>query len=130
MKAKGTVSGPQILVVDDEPAVLHALELVLGHAGYRCVGCESGGRALQILDGPTPLDAALVDLVLPDIPGEQVLAAVRRLRPGLPLIAISGFGGETVERRQDLEVDAFLAKPFAPSALTALIREHLGCRQT
>ncbi|MDQ7087085.1 MAG: response regulator [Acidobacteriota bacterium] len=130
MKTKGGRDGPRVLVVDDEPVVLHSLALVLDHAGYSCIPCESGSRAVETLTGDTPLDLALVDLVLPDIPGEEVLAEARRLRPGLPLVAMSGFGrGAAPEQGPEMAFDAFLAKPFERQALLAKIRDLVGCRQ-
>jgi len=119
-----------ILIVDDEPIVLQSLQMILEHAGYRSVGAPSGSAAMKVLEGETPLRLVIVDLVLPDIPGEEVLARARALRPGLPLVAMSGLGKRLDEVRASDGIDVYLAKPFEKNALVSTIEKLLGEQQS
>ena len=101
-----------ILVVDDESIVLQSIQLILRHAGYESIAARSGSEAIEILRGEGELSLAIVDLVLLDVAGEEVLALARELRPHLPLIAMSGFGHRLSGARVKVSADAEIVKPF------------------
>ncbi len=117
-----------ILIVDDEAIVLQSLQMILEHAGFHSVGAPSGSAAIKILESEIPLRLAIVDLILPDIPGEEILNRARELRPGLPLVAMSGFGDRLAQSKNRLELAAFLAKPFEKATLVETIERLIGVR--
>jgi len=111
--------GATVLVVDDDEAVLEYAADSLAQAGYRVRTAVGGRAALACLAaGAEEIDAAVVDLTMPEVDGREVLAAIRRLRGELPVVVTSGFGAEVAaERLKDLGSAVFLRKPFSPDQL-------------
>jgi two-component system, OmpR family, KDP operon response regulator KdpE len=119
------MSGPRLLVVDDEPEVLRTLRLVLSGNGYHVVTADSGEAALSELAHRLP-DLILLDLMLPGIDGLDVLRAVRERSATLPVIVLSARGEElTKVQALDLGADDYVAKPFGVKELLARIRVAL-----
>jgi two-component system KDP operon response regulator KdpE len=115
---------PRILVCDDEQQILRALRVILRDAGYEAVPASTAEEALDIaaLGG---LDAAIVDLVLPDIDGIELC---RRLREwtSMPLIVLSAVGEEEAKvRALAAGADDYVTKPFGPRELVARIGANL-----
>jgi two-component system nitrogen regulation response regulator NtrX len=84
---------PTILVVDDERNIRRTLGLVLGGEGYRVAEAESAEQALTLLEsGQTPVDLAIIDIMLPGMSGLDLLARLRQddSTRELPVIVISG----------------------------------------
>ncbi len=117
----------RVLIVDDEPNLLRALEMRLRAAGYDVRTARSGTEALVRLAESAP------DLIISDIrmPGMDGYALARTLResPGTGLIPIIFLTAkDTVADRIagfDAEVDAYLTKPFEPSELLAVVANIL-----
>ncbi len=86
------MSGPRVLVCDDEPQIVRALKVVLREAGFEVVVAENGEEALDRA-AVEPPDAAIIDLILPDIDGIEVC---RRLREwsSAPILLLSAVGDE------------------------------------
>lgn len=109
----------RILVVDDEPEILTLLAYHLEHAGYDVRTAANGSEALAKAssDSPTLL---VLDLMLPDIPGFDVLAALRenpRTRD-LPVLLLTALRQDTDRiRGLSLGADDYLTKPFNPEEL-------------
>ena len=80
---------PIILCVDDEPNLLKIRQLVLLGAGYRVLTAESGNRALEIFRRQR-VDLVISDHLLPDISGAQVAVAMKRMKPNVPIILLTG----------------------------------------
>jgi two-component system KDP operon response regulator KdpE len=114
------VSGERILVCDDDRQIIRALRLMLREAGYEVLTSETGEGALDIAALRAP-HAAIVDLMLPDIPGIEVC---RRLREWseIPILVLSAVGEEAVkiEALQN-GADDYVTKPFGPGELVARI---------
>jgi two-component system KDP operon response regulator KdpE len=114
------VSGERILVCDDDRQILRALRLVLREAGYEVLTSETGEEALDTAAVRGP-HAAIVDLMLPDLPGIEVC---RRLREwsDIPILVLSAVGEEAVkiEALQN-GADDYVTKPFGPGELVARI---------
>jgi two-component system KDP operon response regulator KdpE len=114
------VSGERILVCDDDRQILRALRLVLREAGYEVLGCQTGEEALDraAVAGP---HAAIVDLMLPDLPGIEVC---RRLREwsDIPILVLSAVGDEAIkiEALQN-GADDYVTKPFGTGELVARV---------
>jgi two-component system KDP operon response regulator KdpE len=109
---------PRILVCDDEPQILRALRVILRDAGYEAVAAITGEEALD-LAAVHPPEAAILDLMLPDIDGVEV---TRRLREWseMPILVLSAVGEE--DRKVEAlaaGADDYLTKPFGPRELVA-----------
>jgi len=119
-----TQAAPRVLVVDDEPQIVRALKVVLREAGFEAVPAETGSRALD-LAAVRPPEAAIVDLVLPDIDGIEV---TRRLREWseMPILVLSAVGeeGEKV-RALEAGADDYVTKPFGTRELVARLQAAL-----
>jgi two-component system, OmpR family, KDP operon response regulator KdpE len=114
------LSGERILVCDDDRQIVRALRLMLREAGYDVITSETGEGALDraAVDGP---HAAIVDLMLPDLPGIEVC---RRLREwsDIPILVLSAVDDEAVkiEALQN-GADDYVTKPFGPGELVARV---------
>lgn len=118
------MSGRRVLVCDDEPQIVRALRVVLREAGYQVVAASDGEEALDRA-AVQPPDAAIIDLVLPDIDGVEVC---RRLREwtAAPIIVLSAVGDETEKvRALDAGADDYVTKPFGPRELVARLQAAL-----
>ena len=123
-----TVSLGRVLVVDDEPSVALVLRDALADLGYEVRIAVSGREALASAGDFQPA-TVLLDLKLPDLPGESVIDALRREAPAVPIVVVSG-NSDAERARALLQIGAFdyLAKPFQLSVLervvAAAILEH------
>jgi DNA-binding NtrC family response regulator len=112
-----------LMLVDDEPAVLASLKRVFRKAPYTIHTAESGPSALELLQ-ETRVDAALVDLKMPEMDGLELLAQIRKQWPWVQVMILTGFGGvkEAVEAIQMGAID-FLQKPFEPETIEARMNQ-------
>jgi two-component system KDP operon response regulator KdpE len=120
----GKPSKPKVLVCDDEQQILRALRVILRDAGYEALPASTGEEALDLAAVERP-DAAIVDLVLPDIDGIEVC---RRLREWteIPLIVLSAVGDEDAKvRALAAGADDYVTKPFGPRELIARLQANL-----
>ena len=117
-------SAPRVLVVDDEPQIVRALKVVLREAGDQAVPAESASDALD-LAAVRPPEAAIVDLVLPDLDGVEV---TRRLREWseMPILVLSAVGEEEQKvRALEAGADDYITKPFGTRELVARLQAAL-----
>jgi PAS domain S-box-containing protein len=120
----------RVLVVDDDDAVREVGQRLLERAGLQVETCAGGVEALARLRGGPPLDAVLLDLAMPDITGAEVLRALGRERPELPVLIASGYSRElAADRLEGAAPFAFIEKPYDPDALLAAIRSALHARR-
>jgi two-component system, OmpR family, KDP operon response regulator KdpE len=113
-----------VLVVDDEPQILRALETTLRGAGYAVVTAASGEAALTQASVRPP-DAVVLDLVLPGKSGIDVCRELREWSP-VPILVLSAVGeeGEKVAAL-DAGADDYVTKPFGIDELLARLRAML-----
>jgi CheY-like chemotaxis protein len=116
-----------ILVVDDEPQVREFCSKALRAAGYQTLTARDGQEGLELFqEQGERIFCVLLDLVMPRMDGRECLDELRRLRPHLPVILMSGFAEEEIERRfENLSVTAILPKPFPRANLLDAVR---SCR--
>jgi DNA-binding NtrC family response regulator len=112
-----------LLLVDDEPTILSTLIRVFRKCPYDLHTAENGLVALQVL-GQTPIDAALIDLMMPKMNGMELLAELRKAYPHVQAMIVTGYGGvqEAVAAVKMGAVD-FLQKPFQDESLVARVEQ-------
>ncbi|MFE2724984.1 response regulator [Kitasatospora sp. NPDC059327] len=114
----------EILVVDDEPALLRTLRINLSARQYAVRTAASGGEALDRAAHTSP-DAVLLDLGLPDLDGMDVIRGLRS-RSAVPIIVLSGRTGAADKvGALDAGADDYLTKPFLMEELLARLRAVL-----
>jgi two-component system, OmpR family, KDP operon response regulator KdpE len=117
-------STERVLVIEDEPALLRALEINLRARGYQVVSSSDGQRALAEA-ARVPPDVVLLDLGLPDLDGTEV---IRRLRAwsAVPVLVLSGRAGSGDKiGALDAGADDYVTKPFSMEELLARLRALL-----
>ena len=114
-----------ILVVDDEADLVASYERLLRRKGYRVVAAGSRSGGLTLVERE-PLALVITDLRLPDGDGLDLVRAARRLPTPTPSMVVTGFGSDA-SRTASMAAgaSAFLVKPFAASAFTALVESML-----
>ena len=119
--------GQLVLVVDDEAGLRQATARMLETHGYRVVQAGDGAEALHVYSEHHKEVAAVVtDLMMPVMDGLVAIGILRRLKPGLPVVAASGLGSaEQEEQLVRLGVRHFLTKPYAARALLTGLQELL-----
>ncbi len=117
----------RILAVDDSATIRTALQLILAPTGHVVTLASSGAEAIAAA-AATPPDLVLLDFILPDMRGSDVCRALltdARTR-GVPVVLVSARGAEIRQVYEDLDnVVAYLAKPFTPEQVHAVIEEAL-----
>jgi two-component system KDP operon response regulator KdpE len=116
--------GRPILACDDEPKILRALGLVLRPEGFHVLGSATIEEALDVA-ATSPVEAAIVDLILPDGNGVDLCLQLREWSE-MPIIVLSAVGdeGEKV-RALRAGADDYVTKPFAPEELVARLEAAL-----
>ncbi len=119
--------GEVILVVEDEPSVRSLTKRILERHGYVVIEAATGDEALAIFKREgARIQLVLTDVVMPGLRGPELVAEIERLRPGLPVMFMSGYADDDLVRRGVFpEHVAFLKKPFTHSDLLGIVRQHL-----
>ncbi len=117
------VDKPKVLLVEDEALVAMIAADTLEELGFDVVQVGTTRAALeQAGTDCARFVLAVVDMGLPDRPGQQLVAELRKICPSLPIIVASGYGESEVRRRFEAEQRfAFLNKPFEQATLRAAI---------
>jgi two-component system KDP operon response regulator KdpE len=117
-------TGPLVLAVDDESGILRLIKLELTTQVFRVVTAENGEEALRMAEEHRP-DIALLDIVMPDITGLEVMRKLRE-RTNIPVILLTAKGSDADKvRGLEMGADDYLAKPFSPEELSARVRAVL-----
>ena len=112
-----------ILVVDDESAIRDLIVAVLEDEGYRAIGAGSGRRALELIAVEAP-DLVLMDIMMPEMDGQEALRRLRQLERSAPLPVILMSAAFTADRL-DQQIAAFLPKPFDLDLLLEIVARAL-----
>lgn len=117
-----------ILVVEDEAGIVDFLRRGIEAAGYAFLHSADGAVGLALAQRDD-VELVVLDLGLPGLPGEEVLARLRQLRPDLPVIVLTA-KGSVADKVANLEAgaDDYMVKPFSFSELLARIRARLRAR--
>lgn len=119
----------RILIVDDEPAIIDSLRLLLESVGYEVLSATTAGRGLDTV-AREPCDLVLLDLMLPDRPGLDALAEIRVVDPDLPVVMLTAYGSiETAVEATRRGAANFLTKPWNNTKLLLEIGQALERRR-
>lgn len=119
-----------ILIVDDEPAIVQVIGQRLTGEGYRVCTAGDGGTALAaVADEPQPPDLLILDLMLPDMDGLDLLRSLRQAGSNIPVIVLTARNDDIdVIVGLELGADDYVVKPFNPRELAARVRAVLRRR--
>jgi signal transduction histidine kinase/ActR/RegA family two-component response regulator len=119
--------GQAVLVVDDEPALVALAEEMLAGLGYEAFGLASSAEALaRFTAAPDRFDLVLTDERMPELAGTELAAALHRIRPALPVVLASGYGGpELAQRAAAAGVRVLVVKPLARAELARAVARAL-----
>src|SRR5262245_47513965 len=118
-----------LLVVDDEDIIREALEALLGAEGYTVVTAATAQQGLDAL-GRRPVDAVLLDLMLPDKNGLDVLEDIRRMDDEVPVIMITAFGTiESAVAATKRGAFYYCTKPFKHDEVLTVLRNAVERRR-
>jgi len=116
----------KILIVDDDPALVEMVVMVLTGKGYEVIRANDGQEALQVLFDGKP-DLVLLDVVMPKMNGWQTCSRIREFSSTVPIIMLSGksMTEDDVVRGLDYGADDYLLKPVGGKGLVARVRAVL-----
>ncbi|HUO03475.1 MAG TPA: response regulator [Rhizomicrobium sp.] len=114
----------KILILDDEPAIAEPFETALQELGHDVRSTTDGKEAVKLIDLFAP-DLLVTDINLPEIDILDLIAELRRSRPRLRIIAISG-NSHLLRLAAQHGADHVLPKPFRVGELNALVEKLLG----
>ena len=120
-------TAPTVLVVDDEAPVRAIERRILEDLGYRVLEATNGTELVDQLAGGAQFDLLIADLDMPVVRGDEVAKRIRRTRPDLRVLYVTGHV-DWLEGRALPEGEAFLAKPFTPAALRDAVSRLLPSR--
>lgn len=121
-----------VLVADDEPHIGRIIKMKLEQGPFRVTLAYDGQEAVDLLEANHDIDLVLLDLMMPNLSGLDVLARIRstdRLKH-LPCIILTAAGQEAQHQKaMELGATEFLTKPFSPKKLYARTAELAGLSQ-
>jgi two-component system cell cycle sensor histidine kinase/response regulator CckA len=117
-----------ILLVEDEDAVRSFAARALRMRGYQVLEASGGEEALEIVQkGEQDIHLLISDVVMPNMDGPTLVRHVKALKPGLPVIFMSGYAEEAFRRNDENASDLhFLPKPFGLKQLAAKVKDVLS----
>jgi DNA-binding response OmpR family regulator len=119
-RVNGSPEARKVLVVDDEPKLAAVLDSYLQSAGFQTVSAGTGAQALRLFEAERPA-LVILDLMLPDIPGEEICRQLRA-RSRVPIIMLTARVEDAdVVRGLGLGADDYVTKPFSPRQLMARV---------
>lgn len=121
-------NGEAVMIVDDERPLVTLAEEMLAELGYEPAGFDCSGAALEAFRAePQRFQLVLTDEAMPDLVGTELARELRRLRPTVPIILMSGHGGpQLVKRARAMGVNEVLHKPLQRRDLAESLARVLG----
>ncbi len=119
--------GETVLLVEDETSLRDLTSRILTRHGYRVQAMATGAKAIELAQTPgQTVDLLLTDVVMPEMMGNEVAAAVRAIVPGVPALYMSGYAQSILDSHgvPALSID-ILEKPFTEARLLARVRQAL-----
>lgn len=129
MSSESQFDNRLILIVEDEKRMARFIRLNLEHDGFQAIEVEKGQRAIEEIRDSMP-DLVLLDIMLPDIDGFDVLKMIREVSD-IPVIMLTAKGEEDDRvRGLELGADDYVTKPFSPRELVSRVRAVLRRSET
>ena len=123
-------SGAHILVVDDEELILSLVKDVLEMEGYRVTMCDNGRDALDCFNATDEvIDGVVLDLMMPELNGREVLHAMQEQDPDAAVVVCSGFSGDVELGLNVSDSVRFIQKPYEINQLTTALQEVIHVRK-
>ncbi|GHC57660.1 response regulator transcription factor [Neogemmobacter tilapiae] len=119
---------PHVLLIEDEPNIAEAIRFLLSRDGLSVTVLDHGAKAMAVMREKVPA-LVILDLMLPDISGLEILTAMRGERAfrGVPVLMLTAKGqARDREAAEKAGASLFMAKPFANAELMAAVRQLLG----
>jgi CheY-like chemotaxis protein len=118
----------RILLIDDEPILVDVASRSLARLGYKVTPMTSSLDAVErFKTTPGDFDVVVTDMTMPKMTGDELAAAIRTIRPDIPIILCSGYS-ERLRSAKAGGIDAFAYKPVAAGALSRIIRKVMQDR--
>jgi len=115
---------PLILAVDDEAGILRLMKLELSAQGFRVITAVSGDDAFRLAEEQRP-DAILLDVMMPDVTGLEVMRRIRE-HSNVPILLVTARDKDADKvRGLEMGADDYIVKPFSPDELGARVRAVL-----
>ena len=124
-----------ILFVDDEAMLRNLGRTILQRHGYKVLLASDGMQAVEVFGRErASIDLVVLDLTMPRLSGRDAFRQIRVLDPEVCVLFASGFSPEQLTAEEHEQIAGFVAKPYRPRELTALVREaldrkHIGTRE-
>jgi len=119
----------RILLIDDDPDVLLAIEILLSHLGYTVETARNGSEGLKMFRANAP-DLVLTDIIMPEQEGIETIIEMRRLQPNAKIVAMSGGGpmnrDSLLAMTLKLGASDTLAKPYDDEQLARVIERVMA----
>ena len=123
---KGRFSGLCLLVTDDDPILLKVLTKALEREGAKILACHDGQHALEVFkEQGKDVHLLIMDVKMPNMNGIEAFKNIRKTRPNIPVIFISGYAesDEIISTLKNKNV-SFLVKPFKPADIMSQIEKY------
>ena len=112
--------------MEDEEVVRNLATRILANAGYRVTACADGPEAVALYkDKAAEFDLVLLDMMMPNMHGKDVFAAMKQIDPHVRVLLMSGYSDSDVQEVLDQGIKGFIPKPFRSKQLLQKIREAL-----
>lgn len=121
---QGTQAPRRILVVDNDKKLLSAVQEYLELCNYHVTTAATGLDALRLLRSEA-YHVLITDIVMPDISGLGIIEISQKEFPGLPIIAITGYGKQVKDLTLERSPDHYLEKPFKLAELSKAVESVL-----
>lgn len=120
-----------ILVIEDNEMVMDVTLMMLERLGYHALGAKTGHEAINVLKSDNgDINLAILDIVLPDMGGDEVYPLLMETRPGLKVLVYSGYSIDgPAQEILDSGAEGFIQKPFSMAALSEKIKELLETKK-
>ena len=115
----------RILIVDDDPRNIFALSATLRAKSYDCVCCGGAEEAINLLKSPEPIDAVLIDMMMPGMDGYEAIPLIKQIpsRTGVPVFSVTA-QAMVGDREKCLAAgaDGYISKPIDVDQLLQLLQ--------
>jgi len=113
--------GGKLLLVEDEDMVRAVAERALVRSGYQVTACAEGEAGLAAIANGGEFDLVVSDVVMPGMDGPTMARAIRRVKPALPILFMSGYAEEQLRRDIDIADMHFIPKPFSVQQISDMV---------